>query len=196
MSCLVFKEALASTPSASPLLLPGLTGQQTALYLQMLYQTYDTTAWLKDRSFTELLQMATACYALACTHLLRLVDDALVEQASRSIAANNAPVIYVQAQQLDLKGLQHKSSQILFTLLPQLNVSPDSKLGAEHQLLHPILREAQRLQKETTISLAEIEDNLDALSDMYDDDDEVPTELERAAELVKEEQGRYKSAAA
>ena len=140
--------------------------------------------------------MATACYALACTHLLRLVDDALVEQASRSIAANNAPVIYVQAQQLDLKGLKHKSSQILFTLLPQLNVLPDSKLGAEHHLLHPILRGAQRLQKETTISLAEIEDNLDALSDMYDDDDEVPTELERAAELVKEEQGRYKSAAA
>ena len=196
----VFKEALASAPSGTLLLLPGLMGQQTAVYLQLLYQTYNTAAWLKHRSFTELLQMATACYALACTDLLHLVDHARVEQASRSIAPNNAPVIYVQAQQLDLKGLQQQSTQILFTLLPQLNVLPDSKLGAEHQLLHPVLREAQRLQKDTTISLAEIADILDSLSAEYDDADDdcddFSAGLERALEHVKEEQGRYNSAAA
>ena len=119
----IIKEALASAPSGTPLLLLGLTAQQTAVYLQMLYQTYDTAAWLKDRSFTGLRQVASACYALASTNLLKLVDDALVEQASRSISASNAPEVYVQAQQLDLKGLQEEHSDPLHPAAPAEGVN-------------------------------------------------------------------------
>ena len=76
-------------------------------------------------------------------------------------------------------------------------MSTDSKLSAEHQLLQPILKEAQHLQKETAIILAEVADTLGVVSRWnYGDGKDVPDVVGKAAKLVKEEQGRCKSAAA
>ena len=154
----IFGEALLSAPASVPgerigLRLPGVSGEQAVLFVQMLYNTFDMPAWLKARTCEELYKLAAVCYALACNELLASVDSALMDQADSTISAANALDTYVQAHTHHLKGLQELSTKSLVQLLPQLKL-PAAEDGADADQLHvPVLREIQRVQEEQAETL-------------------------------------------
>ena len=126
--------------------LPGVSGKQAVLFVQMLYSTFDMPAWLKARTCEELYDLAAVCYALACNELLASVDSALMDQAGSTITAANALDTYVQAHTHHLKGLQELRTKSLVQLLPQLKL-PAAENDADVDQLH-VLREIQRVQEE------------------------------------------------
>lgn len=196
----IFVEALAANSSGGALLLPGVSGQQMILFLHMLYSTYDSQGWLKAKSFSELQQLAAMCYLLACNQLLGHVDRALAEKAASNMTSENAQEVYVQAQLLELTSLQQKSTQILFRQLPHLKLASRGTVSREDQLVLPLLREAQRLQKESAGNLTRLMENLDVLwvdwdeDDDPDDDDVNHAAVRKGRILVQKEQERYQAA--
>ena len=171
------------------LCLPGISGKQAARFVQMLYNTHDTSSWLRARSCAELYELAAVCYALACNKLLALVDSALVEKAT--ITADNALETYMQAQLHDLKGLREKSTQSLLRFLLQLKLPADKDMAAGDQLHVPVLREAQRLQTDQAGALKQVVKLLATIKLPDGSDGSAAQAMLQAQSLLVKEQQRY-----
>lgn len=168
-SSTTFAEAIVSAyPHSQPfcirLDLPGISGQQALLLLNMLYAGPDTPACADKRTLAELQQLATVCRALSCDKLLAIVDNILVKHCSADATRQNVLDLYLHAVEDELPGMQQACAQRVFQMVADLRLPASGMQGTvQGALLLPLLLEAQRLQAPALAEMCKTVRHIDAI---------------------------------
>ena len=195
--------AAPAAGSIAKLHLSGVTTEQILLLRDMLYHS-EPAAWAMGRSFSQLVQLASVCHAVACYELLGIVEETLMHQIATSfdLQAGHHLELYAQATRCGMRRLQQSCIPHLVQLAPQLTAA---EAGHAHDLLLPVLGEAHILaqalseisqtaaarQKQLSTLLKHVSKQLEAarvLSEYTGTDYDFPDYMDRAQALVEEAQ--------